>query len=392
MRWALGILALGVALGACGDDPSTSPRHATAVPSRSVAATDPATGRRCAILQSPGTQSPTFFFTNVPTTGQSCGVQWSMRVPPLNANENGFLWRSDSSFHTSVYSGTIQNGPLLIDFGSPVSSVVVLNAQSYTLQVGNPVPGQVVLALNAAGDTVARGVTPSAGPVELRAADIRRLLVYPTPAGGINCCGDTVTVQTIYNVTFTPACPPSGDPLLDNAAFRQELRDALARANPTGAPGTGVIKEQGGWVWEMPDGTLRITPYSDPNATQCTMNIGAGIDFTRPDPGARAIAFYHTHPTKNGGSVYGCPTPSGGTPLAQTLNDGLPVPKAHTDDPTTGGGSDADWMASDRYAASDYIVTVTGHVYRIDPGIDPAKRQQNRKKWNFPKANGCATK
>jgi hypothetical protein len=53
-----------------------------------------------------------------------------MSVPPQGHNSDGFLWRSTNMFHTNLYSGDLQNGPLVIAFSSNIGSATVTAIRS----------------------------------------------------------------------------------------------------------------------------------------------------------------------------------------------------------------------------------------------------------------------
>jgi hypothetical protein len=179
---------------------------------------------------------------------------------------------------------------------------------------------------------------------------------------------------------------------MDDPAIRQAFADAMTRSNPNAAAGTGLKKEVGGVIWRMADGSLRATEVPDPNATECHYDFVDSMFTRRPDSLAVAIASYHTHPTDDGKPIYGCKPTRRGTPQAQRLGDGLPVPLAAPNDSAAGGGSPGDW-ASTVSGQPAYTILKNGRVYRLDPNVPPADRGKNRNRWNLKDpTTGCPTK
>ena len=88
------------------------------------------------------------------------------------------------------------------------------------------------------------------------------------------------------------------------------------------------------------------------------------------------MAVYHTDPSGTNEPTYGCSS-KGGKPQAQTLNDGLPVPKALPN--SNGGGSPSDWGAANQ-GFPPYVINKDGFLWRLDPDVPEQDRRKNRNK------------
>jgi hypothetical protein len=377
---AAGVVALLALVASCGDDTNTGP------PSHVQMAPRPSSPRLssgvspCYVSYSP------LWLSGNPVSGSRCGLPWSMSVPLLAAGPsyNGFWWDTDSKFVTCCFHGELQNGPLIVNFGSAVKSATILTWDGWLGFPGAP-PGVKIRAVNAFGDTLLYAVTDGVNPVTLPASGIRQLILYPVEKGTVNGYGDKYVEMEQYQIEYEPECPPLNEPVLDDSEIRAQFADAMERSNPDSLPGMGKRVESGGVIWKMPDGTYRATPVPDPNATECHYDPTSFAAYS-PGPGAEAVATYHTHPSYDGDPIYGC-RPSGGVNWAQTASDNKPVRIGAPDDPKAGGGSGADWGYSGYDA---YVITKSGRVYKL-PITDLKKdHSKNPYKWNF-KGRGCMT-
>jgi hypothetical protein len=194
---------------------------------------------------------------------------------------------------------------------------------------------------------------------------------------------------TLAEGTSAP-CDSTGDPILDAPNIVPSLVNALKQSNPDATPGTGAKKEQAGAIFRRPDGTYFTFAAVDPNATECHVSLNT-ISPTPPasEPGAMLVAVYHTHPSGTNEKTYGC-NPIEGKPQAQTLNDGLPVPRAAPN--AQGGGSPGDWQAANQ-GFPHYTINKDGFLWRLDPNVPDQDRRKNPNKWNWKKAPpGCLKK
>ncbi len=104
--------------------------------------------------------------------------------------------------------------------------------------------------------------------------------------------------DVVLSVTINAACPSDliGDPLLESAAVRTGLSDALAASHPELPPGSRT--EVAGLTWRRADGTYftSLVPTA-PGNTECHLDadFAAGVQ-NPPEPGAQPAAKFHTHP------------------------------------------------------------------------------------------------
>jgi hypothetical protein len=194
--------------------------------------------------------------------------------------------------------------------------------------------------------------------------------------------GDTDYNDVVISVQVVFHCPPTTDSILDIDSVRLGFTDAMIRSNPNATPGTGQKREHGGLIWKAPDGHYYTQLVFDPNATECTYNTSVLVAAAAnpPIPSSQMMAMFHTHPSKNFETTYGCPQ------WAQTPNDGKIPARAFPDDPTSGGGSPGDW--SQLFGFSMYVITKTDRIYRLDPEWI-ANPGWNPNKWNIAGLHGC---
>lgn len=195
--------------------------------------------------------------------------------------------------------------------------------------------------------------------------------------------GDTDYNDVVISVHVIFHCPPTSDPILNTDSVRLGLSDALIRSNPNAQPGSGLKREYGGIIWRAPDGHIYTQLVFDPNSTECTydpqvLQQAAG---SPPIDSSEALATFHTHPSGNFETTYGCPG------FAQSPNDGKVPAKAFPDNPASGGGSvDGDWKSLSGYPM--YVITKTNRIYRLDPQW-ASNPSQNPNKWNIGGLHGC---
>lgn len=226
------------------------------------------------------------------------------------------------------------------------------------------------------------------GTVTVPVGIIARVVI--TPFSPLYLPGGYNAIQT-YDVSLAEGtvapCDSTGDPILDAPNIVPSLQNALKQSNPDATPGTGAKKEQAGAIFRRPDGTYFTFAALDPNATECHFDF-TKISLAPPvaDSGAILVGIYHTHPSGTNEKTYGC-RPIDGKPQAQTLNDGLPVPRARPN--TNGGGSPADWDAANQ-VSPQYVINKDGFLWRLDPNVPERDRRKNPNKWNWKKAPpGC---
>lgn len=167
-------------------------------------------------------------------------------------------------------------------------------------------------------------------------------------------------------------CPPTGDQALEDAGVRQALLDALAASNPSD-PDPAQSKEQGGIIWRMPDGTFVAEPVVDPNATGCSYKAANGT-FT-PPPGAVPYADYHAHPnSKNRLQTH-----------ASYPSQLQPNETGFSDPDFNGGAGKNDWNGATQSGYPTYVISVSGTVSRLDPGVDATQQPNNHNRWTWDK-------
>jgi hypothetical protein len=174
---------------------------------------------------------------------------------------------------------------------------------------------------------------------------------------------------------------PTGDPILDNEALRNQLMAAMARSNPDSTPESMKRREVGGLIFRSVD-DLGVTRYyfkeapSYKSQTPC-LNDWDGFSGNHPDD--MAVAVFHTHPNAPGEMVYGCP----GKDAAQFPGDPGKKPKQVGDASKTGGGSVEDWNATDGWGYTQYVMTKNGLISRLDLKTPKPKRASNPNMWNW---------
>jgi hypothetical protein len=185
-------------------------------------------------------------------------------------------------------------------------------------------------------------------------------------------------------MSFVPdsTCPPSGDPVLDSRAVREQLIRDLAAGNPDALPERMVTKELGGALWKV-DGVV-VTQRVPNLATKCLWlpTAHTNVLANPPAPGATFKAYYHTHSTRTGNNTYGCLPP-----YSQRPGDGRQVPKAANQ--SNGGGSPADWQFSTDRTAPVYVINAEDEVYRLDPFTAAADQPVNLNAWKVDRATSC---
>ncbi len=186
--------------------------------------------------------------------------------------------------------------------------------------------------------------------------------------------------DVILSVKIRTPCPPgsSGDAVLDALEASVGLVDALSTSRPDLPPGSR--REVGGLVWQRADGTFftSIVPPG-PGTTECRFDGNFAEAGRRPpEPGAVAVAKFHTHPHLHDDPVYGCAS-AGGTRFAQFPGDRGQVPRARPDQ--NGGGSPRDWDEGTSDGFPMYVINAAGRVYRLDPGVPSDQRAANPNKW-----------
>lgn len=294
---------------------------------------------------------------------------------------------SPHAFRTEWYPG---NGgarvPNRVAFTIPVAHALVTTYWSM-------VAGNTIAAYDASGQSIELWSVPyvpcsdsatwaSNPPVyshTFEAANIGTIVI--TPGVRFALCGNRV-IDIGVEVHFQlPPCPPSGDSILDDPTVRDSLRAGLAASNPDSTPGSGWRHEVGGVVWRHIDGTFLLQRIQDPQATECVYHSQAAPP---PNPGDIAVAIWHTHPSLTGEQVYGCPGRS------QAPGDGRPTARAA---PTSnGGGSDADWNATND-GFPDYVYAKERLLFRLDPGTPAAERSSNPHRWLLStQPPGCASR
>jgi hypothetical protein len=170
-------------------------------------------------------------------------------------------------------------------------------------------------------------------------------------------------------------CPPTSDPVLDDPDVKRDLEAELVASRGNG--GALTKQEHTGWIYQWQNTQdYFVHPEQDPGATDCGNTIRAPQGVS----GAVPVRPYHTHPSYNGETLFGC---GGGPQIADRS-------------PQWGGGSVKDWAAAQ--SGSMYVVSYDklgqpGKVYRLDPSLASSKKLwgTNPNKWQFD-SNRCLQK
>ena len=173
--------------------------------------------------------------------------------------------------------------------------------------------------------------------------------------------------------------PTVNDPVLDNGAIRKAFMNLLNKSGPNLDPGDGIAdgdsvgnkREHGGYLFRRTDGSIYFVEDTTAFATECTIHLGTGDQY-KQNPSDSLIAIVHTHPTKSGDDVYGCPPQAAGgagSSNQQLLSRGKwdnsrITPQKRSDRSTGGGSLWGDWITV--YATTDgYVVNADGEVWKL---------------------------
>ena len=165
------------------------------------------------------------------------------------------------------------------------------------------------------------------------------------------------------HVAVRPWCPPTGDPILDDPTVRNGLKNALI-ASGIHLPQL-QRQEKVGVVRRRPDGTLIFeTLIPQGYATHCAFRLKNPAALVDWPTDSDIVAYWHTHPSTPGDSIYGCGAP-----------DDPPIPyRPHLQ----GGGSEGDWIQLNRAndarvaagaaAVPEYVID-TQNVYTMPANV-----------------------
>jgi hypothetical protein len=185
--------------------------------------------------------------------------------------------------------------------------------------------------------------------------------------------GEAVRFYFYYN----PACPPSGDPMLDPTTVRAGLFNVLANGQPNSDPQLRLRRETGGLLVRGADGAYRVVEAIDLQATSCDYSHARATATLQP--GDTVKAGIHSHPHLEGELVY---------------DDCKRVPpgkKGHAHPSVNGGGSDQDWDNATASGFPEYVITKEGIISRLTPGTPKGTaRKNNQNRWTFNPSNNLS--
>lgn len=166
-----------------------------------------------------------------------------------------------------------------------------------------------------------------------------------------------------FSTTISIINCPTGDPLLDNARFRDSLLVALAMSGQNTIP-FSARREVGGYLYYDLPGTLQIK-FSYKDSTPCANTL--------LHPGTE-IAIFHTHPFN----------PREGSMSADILPSNCFGPSSLIYDAETFGGPSAvDWRGSVTSGKDMYIIDKK-RIYKTDHTIvDSTKWKLSTKVWDW---------
>jgi len=248
----------------------------------------------------------------------------------------------------------------VLTFDPPVSSV----SFRYTAYITND---HTLNAFNASGQLIASSFAPGTdetsdeepylntwGTVSVDVeSDLIRKVVY-----------SGVGVPWLDDLTFSRKArcsdifaEPTGDPILDRPEVQEALYDALVEGGAF-SPDIEARLEEGGWIFERPDGTTYARRTEDPLAqTACGMVPGGAFPL---DPEDTPIAGYHTHPFSDGDIL-----PSGSCDLNEP----------HTYDAFRHGGpSYEDWEDLIKESGIPHFVIDLDNVYAVQQYVPESER------------------
>lgn len=248
----------------------------------------------------------------------------------------------------------------VVRFDPPVSSVSFL----YTAYITND---HTLYAYNSAGHVIASAFAPGNDEttneepfhntwdtvsVEVD-SDLIRRIVY-----------SGVGVPALDDLTFTrkASCDdifaqPTGDPILDRPEVQTALYDALVEGGAF-SPDIEARLEEGGWIFERPDGTTYARLTENPAAQSACGLIPGGAFPDNPED--TAIAGYHSHPFSDGDLL-----PSSSCDLD----------KPHTYDAFSHGGpSGPDWEGIIKDSGIPHFVIDLDNVYAVQEYVPPSQR------------------
>lgn len=208
--------------------------------------------------------------------------------------------------------------------------------------------------------------------------------------------GDTVRASVPVNVV---PCP-TRDAILDSPVIRTAFMNLINVSGPSLPPGDGIQfgsnvgnkREHAGSIYRRRNGTYYFV--EDPLAigNECAT---ARVPFTTPlDTADVLVAIVHTHPTKTGKVVYGCPPDSAGVATKQgPWDNSTNLVKKKAADGTNGGGSDADWTALTQLPQNEgpyhwvdqYVINADGEVWLL-LGLDafrPSEQKKNHRVFRY---------
>lgn len=181
---------------------------------------------------------------------------------------------------------------------------------------------------------------------------------------------------------------PTGDPVLDNLAVRQDLVNLMKASNPDSTPGSGINpadwintgwkKERALWVIRRGDGSYYTQPAPG-QATECSI---------RPDfqsfvlgDGEELRALVHTHPARAGEKTFGdcvAMLPDGTVQHVARFPGDAYVQGYAQREWNTGGGSLADWSVAAGSQIDVYVMTKSGEIWRLPAGKEWKDRFSDR--------------
>jgi hypothetical protein len=283
----------------------------------------------------------------------------------------------------SPYMGTMNQGPITFTFAEPVKDIqghhVYTCSTSYCPTVHASVTAYGPDNVTVVYSGPFRGADGASNmySFDLRGIGrIKRIVINPPdPLPPPNSQG----VSLMFGFDYSVYCPPTLDALgvLDDAAVRAGLLQALAESRPT-ADGVGRT-EIGGYVYMGDDGRPFLVRETRAGFTECNSPL-LPSDSVPVVAGARHIAYWHTHPNKEG-EIFSSPECGSGVTTS--------VKKAGRRS-ETGGGSSADWGFANKYQMPVYSIDYPAkNIWRFDPGTPANRWRNNPNRWKTDTQSQC---
>lgn len=207
-------------------------------------------------------------------------------------------------------------------------------------------------------------------------------------SGTISVVATVDGVQQTASVHVRVVPCPTTEPVLNDSTVRAELVKLISKSGPDLSPGDPNKREYVGDVYRRQDGSFYFVEDALAVGNECTIQRSSMV--TRRAATDSLVGMGHSHPTRAGLPVYGCPPDENGK-LRQRYPGDNRLMAIKAPDSTFGGGSIADWIAlaqanpGSSESVNSYVVSADGEVWMLPAFLiyTPSQQASNRRMWRY---------